>query len=150
MVTIGLVPPPNVGIPIYSIPEDGGSVPVCVELVIGNLAPGTSVSVTFNTVSGVATGELSRKQNIVGTNFIHIVHFSAPLDFMDVSMLVVFNAGNTNDMICVEIPIVDDSLCEGNEQFQVSLENNDPANVNLAPGRATGTVTIIDDDGKVV
>ena len=65
-------------------------------------------------------------------------------------MPVVFNAGNIDDMMCVQIPIVDDTLCEGNEQFQVSLQNNDPANVNLAPGRATGTVTIIDNDGKVV
>ena len=64
-------------------------------------------------------------------------------------MPVVFNAGNIDDMMCVQIPIVDDTLCEGNEQFQVSLQNNDP-NVNLAPGRATGTVTIIDNDGKVV
>ena len=64
-------------------------------------------------------------------------------------MPVVFNAGNINDMLCIEIPIVDDDLCEGNEQFQVSLQNNDP-DVNLAPGRATGTVTIIDNDSKFV
>ena len=63
-------------------------------------------------------------------------------------MPVVFDAGSINDMMCVEIPIIDDNLCEGNEQFQVSLQNNDPTNVNLAPGRATGTVSIIDNDGK--
>ena len=70
-VTIGLVPPPNVGIPIYSVPEDGGSVPVCVEVVSGNLAPGISVSVTFNTNNGVAVGEFSRKHVNVGLDFMH-------------------------------------------------------------------------------
>ena len=79
MVTIGLVPPPNVGIPIYSVPEDGGTVSVCVEVVNGNLAPGISVSVTFNTVNGVATGEFSREHKNVGTDFMHIMHLQPHL-----------------------------------------------------------------------
>ena len=52
--------------------------------------------------------------------------------------------------MCVQIPINDDTLCEGNEQFQVSLENIDPDNVNLAPGRQSGMVAIIDDDSKCI
>jgi len=79
VVTIGLVPPPNVGIPIYSVPEDGGSVPVCVEVISGNLGPGISVSVTFNTVNGVATGEFSRRHNNVDTDFMHIMHLQPHL-----------------------------------------------------------------------
>ena len=69
MVTIGLVPPPNVGTPIYSVPEDGRTVSVCVEVVSGNLDPGRSVSVTFNTNNGVAVGEFSRKHDNVGLDF---------------------------------------------------------------------------------
>ena len=64
-------------------------------------------------------------------------------------MVLNFNVGSVDDMMCVQIPISDDTLCEGDEQFQVNLVNNNPAIVNLAPGRQSGTVTIIDDDSKV-
>ena len=50
-------------------------------------------------------------------------------------------------MMCVNIPIVNDVICEGQESFTISLVNTDP-NVILQPGRSSGTVTIIDDDGK--
>lgn len=65
-------------------------------------------------------------------------------------MTLIFNGGNIDQMMCVQIPINDDTLCEGNEQFQVSLENIDPANVNLAPGRQSGMVAIIDDDSRCI
>lgn len=65
-------------------------------------------------------------------------------------MTLIFNDGNIDQMMCVQIPIIDDTFCEGNEQFQVSLENIDRTNADLAPGRASGSVTIIDDDSKCI
>ena len=69
------------------------------------------------------------------------------LDFSPVSQLLVFNAGNSGAMMCVNIPIIDDALCEGTEQFAVRLDSTFQ-NVAIAPGRGTGTVIITDDDGK--
>ena len=48
--------------------------------------------------------------------------------------------------MCREIPIFDDIICEGDEQFNVALTSNDPG-VLLNPP-TTGTVTVIDDDRK--
>ena len=61
-------------------------------------------------------------------------------------MDLTFDSGN-NDMLCVDVPINDDNLCEANEAFDVSLSTLDSA-VTLDPN--TGSVTIIDDDCKSV
>ncbi len=67
-----------------------------------------------------------------------------PDDYVDVtSMILTFNS--VVDTIQVNIPIVDDNLCEADDIFQVNLATADP-DVNLNP--ATGFVTIKDDDGK--
>ena len=50
-----------------------------------------------------------------------------------------------NQMLCVDIEIVDDLICEGPEFFSIGLTSTD-SNVNL--GTSSGTVTIIDNDGK--
>ena len=49
-------------------------------------------------------------------------------------------------MLCIDIPIENDDICEGDETFQVTLSDNDPNTRTVAPTLAT--VTIIDDDGK--
>ena len=55
MVTIGLVPLPNVAVPSYSVPENAGTIPVCVEVVSGTVGTGLSVPVAFDTASNSAT-----------------------------------------------------------------------------------------------
>ena len=60
-------------------------------------------------------------------------------------MDLTFDSGNQDDMLCVDIPINNDTLCEADEMFNVTLSTLDPA-VTLDP--TAGTVTIIDDDGK--
>ncbi len=68
-----------------------------------------------------------------------------PDDYVDIQGMVLnFNSGV--DTIQVNIPIVDDNLCEADEIFQLNLATTDP-DVNLNP--ATGFVTIKDDDGKL-
>ncbi len=59
-------------------------------------------------------------------------------------MILTFGAGV--DTIRVDIPIINDNLCEPDEIFQLNLDTADP-DVNLDP--ATGFVTIQDDDGEL-
>ncbi len=67
-----------------------------------------------------------------------------PDDYVDISaMTLIFNSGI--DTVQVSIPIVDDSLCDADEVFQVNLATAEP-DVTLNP--ATGFVTI-KDDGKL-
>ena len=56
---------------------------------------------------------------------------------------VVFTNPNMDEMICENIPINDDLLVEGNEEFGVVLSANDPI-VDIVGGAET--VQIIDDD----
>ena len=49
MVTVRIVPPPNV-----DIPEGGGSATVCTEIVSGTLADGLTATVTLTTSDGTA------------------------------------------------------------------------------------------------
>ena len=53
--TISLVPPAGgVGIPNYQIPENSGSIEICVEVEVGTLAPGQTATVLFSTSDGSA------------------------------------------------------------------------------------------------
>ena len=57
---------------------------------------------------------------------------------------LVYNAGNMDQMMCVNIPIMDDLLCEGTETFSASLTAGQNAAL-ITPSQAT--VTIDDNDG---
>ncbi len=59
-------------------------------------------------------------------------------------MTLTFTAGV--DIVVVDIPIINDFLCEPDEVFQLNLATANP-DVNLDP--ATGFVTIQDDDGEL-
>ena len=58
---------------------------------------------------------------------------------------LVFNFANQNQMMCVDINIIDDLLCEGVESFGTLLSEADP---NVILGTSSGSVTIIDNDGE--
>ena len=54
---------------------------------------------------------------------------------------------STNQRQCINITVVDDSICEADEIIPVLLTTNeDPSEVMLNPSFAM--VTIIDDDGR--
>ena len=57
---------------------------------------------------------------------------------------LVYNGGNMDQMMCVNIPIMDDLLCEGTETFSASLTAGQNAAL-ITPSQAT--VTIDDNDG---
>ena len=59
-------------------------------------------------------------------------------------MDLVFTADNDGMMLCINIPILDDLLCEGSEDINLLLSSSDE-NARITSSR--GTVTILDDDG---
>ena len=61
-----------------------------------------------------------------------------------VSVVLVYTNANMDRMSCVNIPIIDDRFCEGNETFFVSLTAGLNATL-CTPSRAT--LTILDNDG---
>ena len=68
-----------------------------------------------------------------------------PLDYNGAGDLVL-----TFDVISeiwLDLPIIDDDLCENDEIIDLLLTTSSP-DVNLAP--ATGEIIIIDDDGNVL
>ena len=50
--------------------------------------------------------------------------------------------------MCVNITIMDDSICEEDEMFKVFIASNETDCVVIQSGFGEGTVTIFDDDGK--
>ena len=64
-------------------------------------------------------------------------------DYQSVDSFVSFAPGDTNKTVTV--PIIDDALSEGNETFEVVIDNT--TNTTVAAGQGTATVTITDDEG---
>ena len=64
------------------------------------------------------------------------------------NQVITFTPQNEDMAICVNIPIVDDNICEDDEQFNVTITPNEPNCISIKPGFGEGTVTIIDDDSK--
>ena len=104
----------------YPALEDQGTVEVCARLMEGTLA--REVVITFLTEDGSAQD---------------------PGDYTSVSVTLTFD-GST-DRQCENIPLEDDMILEGVEEFNVVLES-DEERVTLSPERAV--VRITDDDGK--
>ncbi len=71
---------------------------------------------------------------------------TGPADYSAISMQFIFTPTNQNDQLCVNIPIINDVICEGDEVFTVSLTSNDDCVSIQMPSQ--GSVTIVDDDGK--
>jgi hypothetical protein len=103
--------------PTYSVAEDGGSVTITVTLD----APYTlTATINYTSSDGTAIGEV---------------------DYTPVSGLLTFALGETTKIIA--ITITDDSIYEGDKDFQVVLSN--PLNAHLgAPNVAT--ITVLEDD----
>ena len=72
--------------------------------------------------------------------------FAAPADYTAVSRILTLNAIISNT--CVQIPIIDDNICEGNEEVLINLGTRD-VNVIIAPNRSNGIIVINDNDGKL-
>ena len=75
------------------------------------------------------------------------LHYAGPADYGAINSPVTFNPGQEGQQMCRQIPIFDDIICEDNELFNVDLSTMD-SGVNLNPATSSGTVTIIDNDGK--
>ncbi len=65
-------------------------------------------------------------------------------DYNDLSYSVVFTSGSTDNAVrCVEIPILEDNVLEGNQTFTVTLDSSDPG---ALLGTLSKTITITDND----
>ena len=73
--------------------------------------------------------------------------FSIAGDFTGISRTLTFPAGG-DDIIRVPVPIINDTIAEGTEEFFANLDNVDPNDVNLGDNLAT--IMIIDTDGVCV
>ena len=62
-------------------------------------------------------------------------------------MDLTYNFANTDDMLCISVPIENDNICENDEIFNVVLTENDPNVIPVAP--TSRSVTIIDNDGQL-
>ena len=58
MVVIGLTEPVDPTGAVYVVEEDLGPILVCVEVIMGGLAPGQTAAVDFSTNDATAQGEL--------------------------------------------------------------------------------------------
>ena len=74
----------------------------------------------------------------------HVTPKAADFVLLDDSTLLAFESGVTNDTQCVDIFIVNDTILESSEFFNIVLSSSD-ANVVIENG--VTTILIIDDDG---
>ena len=122
--------------PSYPVDESDGTVEVCVVLT-GKTE--RNVCVTISTGDGSAIGRLPNTAWVL-FNF----HFSiAPKDYTSTETDLTFTPDNSR--ICVNIPITNDTVVEGNEIFIVTVTSKDPSiQIGL---NSNSTVIIVDDDG---
>ncbi len=131
----------------YTVNEGDGTVQVCVEK-DSDIAE--SFTVSLPTQDGSAGGELGTSAVLWQTLYFHLLFnlysVAGPdLDYDGTTLSVEFTPGGP-DMACVDIPIVDDNLSEGTEDFTVDLV---PSNPDVQEGDpSTATVLIIDNESK--
>ena len=65
-------------------------------------------------------------------------------DYTVVTIQLVFDSTNDDQMLCINIPIINDTICEDIEVINILMTTTDPDVTISTPAT---TVTIIDDDG---
>ncbi len=110
--------PPTITIGDVSVDEGAG---VAVFQVVLSAPSGITITVKYATAKGTA---------------------ASPGDFQAVAGTLTFAAGTT--LMTIRVPIVDDSLYEGNETFKVNLS----AAANAKIQRNAAVCTIVDNDPK--
>ena len=73
-----------------------------------------------------------------------IYHYTDPKDYTSAETDLTFTPESSR--LCVNIPITNDTVVEGNETFTVTVTSNDTT-VQTGPN-SNSTVTIIDNDGR--
>jgi hypothetical protein len=103
------------------------------------------VSAQENTASGVATVTITLSSAASGSVFVDYAtsggSATAGADYTETSGTAEIADGNTSTTF--DIPLLDDSLLEGNETLTVTLSNPQGALLD----QSTATVTIVDDEG---
>lgn len=133
---------------IVGEPADSGGGPVTPAATVG-FNPTTYTTTEADGSPTSVTVTLTRS-NAVGTASVNVAttagSATAGSDFDPVATTV--NFPDLQATATVTVPILSDDTAESIESFTVTLSN--PIGVTLAPGGATATVTIDDDDGAAV
>ena len=108
---------------IYQVDENGGSIEVCAEIIVGEID--TDVVVNIQTSDGTA---------VAGSDYTALLN--VPLTFEAPSTLA-----------CVSISIDNDQVYEDIEEFIGTLTSTDPDRITISPARQTTTIRINDNDG---
>lgn len=125
---------------------EGQPAEVCMEVFIGELGTSVAFSISITEVTGTGA---DTKKLLHTTSMLHVAdHFSliaaSDLDTTGGPFILQLLAGS--EVSCIQIPIVEDALPEGEELFIITAQTFDPR-IMLFVGSAT--VTIEDnDDGK--
>jgi hypothetical protein len=112
---------PTISINSVSVSEGGGN---AVFTVTQSAVTGANTTFTYSTANGSATA---------GSDYTGATNVAGGI-----------TAGNTTTTI--SIPITDDGVYEGSEDFTVTLSS--PVNATIASGQGTGTGTITDNDAQ--
>ena len=124
----------------YTVVEGMMAVSVCVSL-SGTIE--RNVIVTLTTSSDSTLGIYTEWLCFISIlSLLHFYHNKA-MDFTPVDRVITFQS---NASICEDVTIIDDSVLENAETFQIALSTSDP-DVNLG-NNATASITILDDDSK--
>lgn len=118
-------PTVNFSQPNMSVSEGVGSITIDINIVDENASP-TSVDVVLNAGGSSAT---------------------EPLDFTYSTTTTITFPANSNAIQSITIPIIDDSMVEGNEDFILELLN--PTNSASVGVNGVQTITIVDNDFPV-
>ena len=74
-----------------------------------------------------------------------ILHLSANSDYVEVERSQTFVASTVGNQLCVDIPLIGDSIYEGNEQFVVKFVNVPDAANRVGVGAISQACVTIND-----
>ena len=135
----------------YTTSENNGTITVCAQISSGNLE--TEVGINLTTVDDTATSAGYQIYIYYFTRIRYITnnYFSDPADFLATDVQLSFSEGSSvGNLTCTDIQILNDTILESVETFEVLLKAVD-ANVTMLPAIASkATVVILDSDGKSV
>ena len=128
----------------YEALENNGTIKVCAFIKRGEFEVITTVEVFSSDGNGNAEIDINKS-----FNFMVQILASSPEDYAALVLHpLTFREGQShkhNNMQCVDIPIVNDELYEGNESFEVEIFTNYSS---VIVNKSFAFVIIIDDDGK--
>ena len=131
----------------YNVSEDAETVSVCID---SGVTEGfqTDLTVTIFASDGAACKYFD--SDILNTMFFDLLYLlivvKGDTDLVDDMVSLVFPAGSSSSTLCASIPITNDTLLEGNQNFSLTVIDVGP--YAIINNMSLTTVIIIDNDCK--